>query len=197
MIEPLIDIGASLARVGGQYAQPEMMKISEDLARYRAVIEADVPGLVIECGTKNGGSAAWFAALGPDVVTIDIAPQHWAEDPTGRVTWLAGDSADPAVAAAVAALAAGRRVMAVLDSDHSAAHVAAEIGLYGPLVTPGCHLVVEDGIARWMPGYEGDGSPLDAIEDLLADNPEWERDAVTEGMFPVSMFPAGWWVRRA
>jgi len=201
MLTPLTDIGASLARVG-DYVAPDMLKLAEDLDRYRSVIAADRPDLLIECGTRLGGSAIWFAAHGPDVVTIDTRPQPFGS--CWRVTQIVGDSASPEVAARAAEMARGRRVMVSLDSDHSAAHVAAEIGLYGPLVTPGCHLVVEDGIIGWMPadmragnGTPGDDSPMDAIEQLLDGNPGWERDTVTESMHPVSLYPAGWWVRRA
>ncbi len=34
--------------------------------------------------------------------------------------------------------------MVVLDSDHSQAHVEAELDAYAPLVSPGCYLIVED-----------------------------------------------------
>jgi len=98
---------------------------------------------------------------------------------------------------------AGRRCMVSLDSDHSGPHVSEEIKLYGPLVTPGCYLVVEDGIfgyatrtLRTAHGL-GDmiGSPLDAIEEHLAGNPDWSRDIATERLSPVTHHPAGFWRR--
>lgn len=200
-LAPLIDIGASLARVGSQYYFPDMLKLPEDLDRYRAVIAADGPDLLIECGTRHGGSALWFAAQGPEVITIDVSALTFG--PGARVTQITGDSASAEVAARVAEAARERRVMVSLDSDHSAAHVAAEIRLYGPLVSPGCHLVVEDGLIAWFPasmraahGNTGEGSPLDAIGQLLDGSPEWERDTATEQMHPTSLYPAGWWIRR-
>lgn len=112
------------------------------------------------------------------------------------MTWLVGPSTDAATLKRVEAAVAGRRCMVVLDSDHSAAHVAAEILLYGPLVSPGCHLVVEDGIVRWLDIPKFVGSPLDAIEEHLAGNSEWERDVKVETMHPATMYVAGWWRRR-
>jgi cephalosporin hydroxylase len=192
----LVDIEASLAHVDAQYANPTITKLPQDLDRYRAVIAADRPEVVVECGTQFGGSACWFAALGVDVVTVDIAPQaDAAKSCSDRITWVVGNSADPSVAGMVRGFAEGHRVMVVLDSDHSAKHVAAEIRLYGPLVTPGCHLVVEDGICRWLPLFNQSGSPLDAVEELLAGNPDWIRDEAVEALSPVSMFPGGWWTR--
>jgi cephalosporin hydroxylase len=194
VITPLVDIGASLAVVGRQQRHG-MLKIAEDLDRYRHVIEADRPEVIVECGTWLGGSARWFAALGPEVITVDTVRRASASGGP-RITWLVGSSTASEVVERVATLVSGRRTMVVLDSDHSAAHVAAEIRLYGPLVTPGCHLVVEDGIARWM-DLDIEGSPMDPIESILLAGSEFDRDEQTEAMYPISMYPCGWWVRRA
>ena len=190
MILPLIDIEASLAVVESQ-VHDDMIKLPEDLRRYERVIATDQPDVVVECGTFRGGSARWFHALGLDVVTIDIKSHP---DATGdEITWVVGSSIDPVIVKLVTGIVAGKRTMVVLDSDHSAKHVEAEIRAYAGLVTPGCHLVVEDGICRWM-GWPN--SPMDAIESLLGPDPDFERDESTESMFPVSMYPCGWWVRR-
>jgi cephalosporin hydroxylase len=194
MVETLIDVEASLAATGRQHTDGAV-KVHEDLDRYRRVIEATRPEVLVECGTWQGGSAVWFADQGLEVVTVDIEdhvlPGNRALG-TGRVTWLLGSSADPAIAATVAAAVAGRRTMVVLDSDHSAHHVTREIDLYAPLVTPGCYLVIEDGIVRWMNDGVSVGSPLDSIEQLLAGSKKWIRDTQIEALHPVSMHPAGW-----
>ena len=184
------DVAASLDATTRQNAEGAI-KVWEDLDRYQTVIEATKPDVIVECGTHEGGSARWFRSLGPDVVTVDVQPV----DLDASVTAITGSSTDPLVVAQVDALTEGRRTMVVLDSDHSAAHVAAEIATYGPLVTPGCYLVVEDGIVRWMAAQPYVGSPLDAIEDVLVDSPDWERDHTIEALHPVSMHPAGWWRR--
>jgi cephalosporin hydroxylase len=201
LIEPLIDIDASVARIDSQTAAvPGMAKLPEDLDRYAAVIAVDQPEVIVECGTWQGGSARWFAAQGVDVITIDIAP---SPNTSGdRITWICGDSVLPELVGMVKGLVAGRRTMVVLDSNHSAKHVAAEIAAYGPMVSDGCHLVVEDGIIRWIPsdhpaGRAAGDTPMEAIEKLLVDNDNWERDTAIEEMYPVSMFPAGWWIRHA
>lgn len=191
MLSTPVDISASTPRQW-DYVDPTTAKIAEDLDRYRQVIAATRPEVIVETGTWQGGSARWFAGQGVDVVTIDIRPPA---DGDPRVTWLTGDSADPATATAAARAVAGRRTMVVLDSDHSAAHVRAEITNFGPLVSPGCYLVVEDGIVRWLPEGGRAGSPLDAVEALLVDDPRWERDTVVEALHPVSMSPGGWWRR--
>ena len=186
------DVAASLEATGRQHAEGAI-KVEEDLDRYRTVIAMTTPEVIVECGTHAGGSARWFRSLGPDVVTVDIGPVML----DGSVTVITGSSTDPQIVAQVQTLTEGRRTMVVLDSDHSAAHVAAEIEAYGPMVTLGCYLVVEDGIVRWMANQPYMGSPLDAIEECLDGSPDWMRDVEIERLHPVSMHPAGWWVRRA
>ena len=178
-----------------QYAEG-CVKVWEDLDRYQAVINLTRPTLVIETGTHTGASASWFADRVPKVVTVDVRDR--ARRLPGNVVTLVGDSTSYHIVSLVRRMAARyRRVMVVLDSDHSAAHVEAEIDIYGPLVTPGFHLVVEDAIARWMPGENEHGSPWDAIESRLAGNPDWSHDVVVMDRHPITMYPNGWWRRSA
>jgi cephalosporin hydroxylase len=197
-----VNVTASLAasavrRPGDPWKPPE------DLDRYAAILAATLPEIVVETGTHGGHMAAWLARGGVDVVTVDVVDRRPASVAHPRVTFIQGSSTDPGVVVAVTALAAGRRCMVSLDSDHSAAHVEAEIRAYGPLVSIGCYLVVEDTIWGWseraarraLPGSAG--TPLDAVAAMLAEDPAWERDLAVESMAPVSNAPAGWWVRRA
>lgn len=165
-------------------------KTAEDLARYRVILANTEPQLIIETGTFQGGSALWFAERGYDVVSIDT--ESSTAKPEARdhplIHLLHGDSV--LLAPEVEKRLGGMRTMVVLDSDHTAGHVQAEIEAYAPLVSPGCYLVVEDGICDWMGMAPG---PLTAIMGTLALWDGWERDEEIEGMFPASMFVAGWW----
>ena len=194
------DVAASLAATGRQNAEGAI-KVSEDIDRYLVAICTTRPNVLIECGTWQGGSARWFAQRVPLVISIDVDHSGVSDEVRSnpQILLITGSSTDPDVLARVAdaAQSAGGPVMVVLDSDHRTEHVRREIEMYGPLVTPGYYLVVEDGIARWMEDRPYEGSPLDAIEELLVGSPDWRRDERTERMHPVSMHPAGWWVRRA
>jgi len=208
-----IDVAESLATFErGEHEQSvhglRTWKLAADLDRYAAVIAATRPEVVVETGTKWGGSARWFEARGLDVVTVDIdpGPSRLARLICPRVTWVSGSSIDPDVVSEVAAAVAGRRVMVSLDAEHAAPHVAEEIRAYGPLVSPGCYLVVEDAIfdladtdeeqARGGLQIPHVGGPLKAIQQELVGEPGWVRDEDIEKLHPVSHHPVGWWVRR-
>jgi cephalosporin hydroxylase len=82
--------------------------------------------------------------------------------------------------------------MVSLDSDHHKDHVLKELKLYGPLVTPGNYLVVEDTdinghpvMPRWGPG------PMEAVEEFMKNNSDFIQDRSRE-KFGVTLFPGGW-----
>lgn len=182
-------------------------KLGDDLERYAEVIERTKPDVIVETGTRYGGSALWFAALGVDVITVDIKDSTPAGYDTrssriSRVVDVRG-SVDDAVFAQVRALVRGRRAMVSLDSDHHAPHVEREIRLYAPLVTKGCYLVVEDGIFDLAENPKDAnngghmitqvGGPFRAIERTVAGWPGWARDLATERASSLTHHPAGWW----
>lgn len=202
----VVDRSACVAAFG-RWQYP-MLKHADDLARYRSIIDAARPEVVVECGTRTGHSALWFAEQGCRVVTVDIAdqvPTEVRKAAGDRVVWLVGGSLEPNIVEQVRDLTAGRRTMVSLDSDHSADHVSTEIGLYAPLVTAGCHLVIEDGVIAWLDATtiaahgcgRYVGTVLDGIEHARAAGhlDGFDRDVGVETMTPATMFPAGWWRR--
>ena len=92
------------------------------------------------------------------------------------------------------------RVMVVLDSNHSRAHVRSELELYAPLVTPGSLMVVTDGIMMdlWdVPGGRPEwkeDNPHRALHEFLETHPEFEIDSrLNRGE---TYFPEGYLRRR-
>lgn len=206
-----IDVEASFATLETEdghkqwHAGLGVWKSLDDLDRYRMAIEATRPEVVIETGTRWGGFAAWLAdTFDVEVITIDIERTEGRPDEWPGVTYLLGDSVTPAVTREVRRLRAGRRTMVTLDSDHHAPHVEREIATYGPLVTPGCHLVVEDGLADLLDDDRARrlghripelGGPLRAVATTVHDRHEWQRATMIENLTPISHSPAGWWLR--
>jgi cephalosporin hydroxylase len=194
------DRHASLAALSRHPRQDQPAKLREDLDRYAAAIRNTKPELIIECGTFQGYTAEWFASFGCDVITIDINPDYSALRRAKsfygqKINFIKGSSTDVDVVWQVARAIDGRKTMVSLDSDHTAAHVAREISTYSSFVSPGCHLVVEDGLARWVSPYGED--PLTAIENLLIGDDQWELDEEIQNMSPITTSPMGWWRRIA
>jgi cephalosporin hydroxylase len=174
----------------------QALKNPLDLWVYQEIMAETRPELVVETGTYRGGSALFLASMCDlldvgEVVSIDVEAvrDDYPEHP--RITYLGGrSSTDPDVVGEVRERAAGRKVLVILDSDHSQAHVEAELEVYAPLVPIGCYLIVEDSnIGRirkdLMPG------PLEAIETFLARSDSFEIDRERE-KFLITFNPSGY-----
>ena len=145
------------------------------------IISEVKPDLIVETGTYRGGSALLWATIleqvNPEgrVLTIDIEDQRTRRAKTlpisrRRVDFLLGSSTDPAIVDEVHRRAEDRRVLVLLDSLHTAEHVAKELGAYALLVPVGSYVIVQD-------------TPLDsykAVEEFVAANPGWEIDSSRE-----------------
>jgi cephalosporin hydroxylase len=160
------------------------------------------PALLIETGTYRGGSAFYFASLMDlldhgQVVTIDVEAQASVEH--SRVEFLVGSSIASEIVGRVRERVEhlGGPVMVILDSDHTQAHVAAEMEAYGQFVTPGSWMLVQDGVIDELPMFAAARpGPVPAIRDFLARHPEFAVDEERSRRFLVSHHPHGWLVRR-
>lgn len=147
------------------------------------------PDRVVECGSYAGGSALlWAAILQQTSQGRVVAVDH--NDNTAearksplwkRVDFIKGSTADEGTAALVWHCVEGSRTMVILDSCHTAEHVARELELYAPFVTPGCYLIVQDGHVSQVDPDHGPG-PREATEAFLETHPEFEVDRSRERM---------------
>lgn len=157
---------------------------------YREIIAQAKPEVIVETGSWEGGSAAWFAEFA-EVISIDVSlPRH----PDPRVHAVIGDSTAPEIASYVRDEVRGRRCLVSLDSDHNAEHVAQEIAAYAPLVTIGSYLVVEDTAVDAYdlePGSYPEGGPLVAVQHFLKTDNRFVPDPECE-RFRLGMNPGGW-----
>jgi cephalosporin hydroxylase len=174
----------------------QALKNPLDLWVYQEIVVETRPELIVETGTYRGGSALFLASVCDlvgmgEVVSVDVEPARDDYPVHPRITYLAGrSSTDPGVVADVAERAAGRPILVVLDSDHSQAHVEAELAAYAPLVPVGCYLIVEDsniGLIRedLLPG------PLQAVEAFLSRTDDFEIDRERE-KFLITFNPSGY-----
>jgi len=175
-------------------------KLPLDLWIYQEILNETRPDLIVETGTNYGGSALYMASmcdlLGTGrVLTVDIK----AEGPSGtrpehpRIRYLTGSSTDPEVVDEVKREAEGaERVMVVLDSDHSEAHVSAELAVYASLVNFGGYLIIEDTNVNGHPVSPDYGpGPMEAVESFLARDSRFEIDQSRE-KFHLTFNPKGY-----
>ena len=100
------------------------------------------------------------------------------------ITLVEGDSASSETINRVKAqIGAEDSVMLMLDSNHSKAHVLAELSAYSPLIRPGGYIIVADGVMATLasvpkahPDWAWD-NPKAAVAAFLAQNPDFERAA--------------------
>jgi cephalosporin hydroxylase len=190
-----------------------IIQMPPDIMALQEAIWATTPDVIVETGVARGGSVIFSASLleltgKGKVVGVDIDIRAHNRDTierhpmTKRIALVEGPSTDPAVLARVRAqITAGASVMVVLDSDHSRDHVLAELRAYGPLVTPGCYLVVADTVmghieaARaptnrskfWAKGDE----PLAALTAYLGETDRFQPDPVINGKLVLASSPGG------
>ncbi|HLY45556.1 MAG TPA: CmcI family methyltransferase [Stellaceae bacterium] len=163
----------------------------EDIVRLAEVIYRVKPDVIIETGIAHGGSLVFYASLLKAMgkgrvigVDIEIRPHNRAamekHELAPMITMIEGSSIDPGVVAQVKSqVKASDTVMVIFDSNHSKAHVAAELEAYCGLVTVGSYLVSTDGIMRQVydtprgsPQWRDD-NPCAANEEFLARHPEF------------------------
>lgn len=191
-----------------------IIQLPADVMATQEVIWATRPDVIIETGVARGGSMVFMASMleltgKGKVIGIDIDIRAHNRDSierhpmAKRITLIEGPSAAPETLAKVKAeIPAGASVMVVLDSDHSRDHVLAELRAYGPLVTPGCYMVVADTVVGfieekraikdrskvWFSGNE----PLTALDAYLTETNRFSRDPVINGKLIFSSSPAGY-----
>lgn len=186
----------------------EIYKNPLDLWVMQQIISEEQPDFIIETGTFKGGSALYWAytlnALGlkdSRVLTVDIGRycQAASTHPLWKqyVEFYLGDSTDPQIVSRIAARVRGKKTLVTLDSDHSMVHVLKEMRMYGPLVSRGSYLVVEDTHIDGVPTYPDQGlGPFTAVRRFLAEggSREFEVDETREAL--VMTFNPGGWLRR-
>jgi cephalosporin hydroxylase len=197
-----------------------VIQLPEDMLRMQEVIFRLKPDLIIETGVAHGGSLVFYASLCKAMdkgrvvgVDIEIRPHnrqaiesHALSD---LITLIEGSSTDPGIVAQVGALVQpGQTVLVILDSNHTYAHVLAELEAYAGMVTPGSYIVATDGIMkdladvpRGQPGWTHDNPTRAAFEfaqshpQFIIEQPHWPFNE-SDLQANITHWP-GAWLRRA
>ena len=175
-----------------------IQKVPSDLWVYQEILWQNRPDVILEMGTFKGGSARYLASICDltghgRIITVDIMelPNRPAHP---RITYLLGSSTSDAIVQQVRGLVRpGETVMVVLDSDHRRDHVLREMKTYGPMVTPGQYMLVEDTNINGHPvlPWWGDPGPFAAVAEFMKGNRDFVQDKSRE-KFLVTFNPGGW-----
>lgn len=168
-----------------------IIQLPEDMIRYQEAVFSLKPDVIIETGVAHGGSAIFSASLCQLIgkgrvvaVDIEIRPHNRKRIETHPlahlITLIEGSSTAPEIVERVrSAIKPGDKVLVVLDSDHSYAHVMNELNAYAPMVSEGSWIIATDGVMqdltdapRGKPGWNKD-NPAKAARDFAAANSQF------------------------
>jgi cephalosporin hydroxylase len=204
-----------------------IIQYPQDIVAMQELVWQTRPDLIIETGIAHGGSlilsasllalldytdaCASGASLDPRApkrrvlgVDIDIRAhnrQAIEQHPlANRIDMLQGSSTAPEIVAEVAAIARRHeRVMLCLDSNHTHAHVLAELEAYAPLVTPGCYCIVFDTVIEHLPAglytdrpWDVGDNPKTAVAAFLAQHAEFVVDQDIDSQLLITVAPGGY-----
>jgi len=200
-----------------------IIQYPQDIVAMQEIIWRVQPDLIIETGIAHGGSLIFSAAMlelnaacgGPaDAAVLGLDIDIRAHNRSAieahpmfkRISMIEGSSIAPEIVEQVRQAAAGKRsVLVCLDSNHTHAHVLAELQAYAPLVTLGSYCVVFDTVVEdlpkslfpdrpWGPG----DNPKTAVHEFLKTHgAQFEIDRAIDNKLLVSVAPDGYLKRVA
>ena len=201
-----------------------IIQYPQDIVAMQELIFTVQPDLIIETGIAHGGSLILYASLlelnamcggqqNFSVLGIDIdirahnreAIESHPIFQRGHITMLEGSSIDADMVAKVHKFAAPyKRIMVLLDSNHTHDHVFSELTAYAPLVSVGSYCVVFDTVIENMaadaypdrPWGKGN-NPMTAAGAYLASHPEYMHDEMMDSKLLISVAPKGFLKRIA
>ena len=194
-----------------------IIQYPQDMVAMQQLIWQVQPDLIIETGIAHGGSLIFSASMlelnaacgGPKdaevmAVDIDIRAHNKAAIEAHpmfrRITMLQGSSVAPEIVEQVRNKARGKqRVLVSLDSNHTHAHVLAELEAYAPMTSVESYCVVFDTVIEDLPAEAypdrtwGPGdNPKTAVWAYVKDHPEFEIDQRIDQQLLVSVAPNGY-----
>lgn len=189
-----------------------IIQVPQDIIAVQEIIWRVKPRAIVETGVARGGSLALSASMlqliGGDGVAIGVDIDIRAHNREAierhplahRIKLIEGSSTLPATFDEVVAAVSSRRpVIVLLDSNHTHAHVLAELRLYSSLVDAGSYLVVFDtAVDQMAAGYYEDrpwgpgNNPRTAVRAFLRETDRFEIDRGLAGKLLLTCNPDGY-----
>jgi cephalosporin hydroxylase len=189
-----------------------VLNLPQDMFAIQEIIWRTKPDFIIEVGVAWGGGMLFEAMLleilgGEKVIGIDIfIPQDLRErlashgKLSDRLVFIEGSSTSEDTLAQVKDLLGGsRKVMVMLDSNHTHEHVINELRAYAPLIGKGQYMICGDTIVEYMPPqlhvsrpWGPGNNPATAVKEFLTETDRFVVDEKIDQRLLFSCHPGGY-----
>ncbi len=189
-----------------------IIQYPQDILALQEIIWKVKPDLIIETGIAHGGSLILSASilellgkghvLGIDIDIRKNNKQEIEKHPMfKRISMIQGSSTDKKIINKVQKFAKGKKkIMVILDSNHTHKHVLKELRMYSQLVTKGSYLIVFDTIVENLPEelinkqrpWNIGNNPKTAVNEFLKKNDRFKVDKKIEDKLLVTVAPSGY-----
>ena len=189
------------------------LQLAQDMFALQEAVYKSRPDFIIESGVAWGGTMLFLASVlklldGKKIIGLDVfipgdlrARLMSPDNPVRDMMYLIeGSSVDDHTVEKVKEIVGNnKKVLVLLDSDHTHMHVSKELKLYAPFVGVGQYLICGDTtIERQPPAEErprawGKGNnPLTALREFLGTSPDFEVDHELENKLLFTNNPGGY-----
>ena len=189
-----------------------IIQMPEDLVIFQEIVYKTQPDFIIETGVARGGSIIFWASIQKlcgitgKVLGVDIDIREHARnaindsDFKDEIYLIEGSSVENQVVSQVKNhVLQHKKIMVVLDSNHTHEHVLSELEIYSKFVTKDCFMLVLDTVIddlnidpdrSWGPG----SSPKSAVKEfMLKNSAEFTHEQSYEDRALLSVAPYGYW----
>ena len=188
-----------------------VIQFPQDLIGLQEIIWNIKPDLIIEMGIAHSGpiifSASILELIGKgDVLAVDVDIRKHNKTEIEkhplfkRITMIEGSSIEKNTTKKVFEFAKDKKkIMLLLDSNHTHKHVSKELELYSPLVTKGSYVIVYDTMVEDMPKgffknrpWDKGNNPKTAVLEFLKKNNRFKIDKTFENKLLITSSPDGY-----
>jgi len=192
-----------------------VIQMPNDLIVFQEIVWKTRPDLIIETGVARGGSINFWASMqdlcgiNGRVVGIDIEIRDHARKAienskyNQNIKLIESDSVNKSTEDIITKIVSEhKKVMVILDSNHTHSHVYKELEVYSKFVSSDCYLIVLDTMTEFLekpedrPWGPGD-NPLTAVREFMEKlSGEFTLDLSYESRSVPSLAPSGFWLKK-
>ena len=191
-----------------------IIQFPQDIIGFQEIIWKIKPDLIIETGVARGGSLIFLASIleligKGNVLGVEIELRRHNENAIKkhpmykRIKILKGSSIDPKIFEKVKEIAKNnKKILVILDSDHTKNHVLKELNLYSQFVSKDNYIIVCDTIIHDFPKnwfyshginrpWNKSNNPKTAVWKFLKQNNRFKIDKSIEDKLLITTSPDG------